>query len=183
MNTTDLFLKALRVEPKKECIPLIIDILSISYKDLWNIDLGKLESPSDYCIEHVIETAHAILENGHFEKKQIEATSILLANLWFQLNEFPGGIHEEINIRSGEFLALAASLTKKIYYPEERPFNFDSVSILVASDNWRSRYLGALIAHDFFPAESHELLQNLSQDPYQDDQGYYLVRNAAGFRD
>jgi len=132
--------------------------------------------------EHVLEVSLELVKSSQFTGDELESISSLIANIWFPLEKIPGGTPREINVRAAEFLTVSAKKTGTIYYPVKQPLNFENVQDLISSADWKSRYLGVLLAKDNFAEKSAKLLNTLSTDPYKDEDGFYLVREISGFK-
>lgn len=183
MNTNSLISLAANIPTEVESIPLLLQILSISHADLQEINITEMENEADYALEHALETALTLLNSDQLTGSDLASASRLVADIWLPLEDIPGGTAREINVRSAEFLAASAPKTGIIAYPSDRAYSFDAVRTLVSSDDWKSRYLGALLAREQFAEKSNELLASLSNDPFEDEDGHFLVREAAGFKE
>lgn len=183
MKTMQILSQVAEIESSPESIPLILRALAITHDELMNIDVSSMDSELDYALEHALETALELANSGDLSGKDLANAARFVSENWLTLEEIPGGTPREINVRAAEFLSAVSPKTGTIPYPEDNPFTIESVRELISSEDWKARYLGALIAKEHFPHESAELLESLSEDPFEDEDGIFLVREAAGFSD
>jgi|GEM_PF-6504108 len=183
MRTTELLTQVSEVEATAEAIPLLIKVLSISHDDLMGVDVSQMETEPDYALEHALETALELVNSGDLTGNDLVKISRLVAENWLPLEEIPGGTPREINVRAAEFLTAASSITGTVPYPEDHPISLKTVRELISSEDWKARYLGALISRESFADKSASLLESLAEDPFEDEDGIFLVREAAGFSD
>jgi hypothetical protein len=183
MKTAELLSQVAEVEAASESIPLLVDTLSISHDELAKVDVSKMETEPDYAMEHALEVALELVNSGDLAGDDLVNVSRLVAENWLTLENIPGGTPREINVRAAEFLTTASPKTGTVPYPEDHPLSMETVRELLSSEDWKSRYLGALLAREHFADDSAALLEPLSQDPFEDEDGIFLVREAAGFSD
>ena len=181
MKPAELLSQVAEVEASSEAIPLLIKALSISHDDLMRVDVSAMETEPDYAVEHALETALELANSGDLAGKDLAQVSRLAAENWLSLEEIPGGTPREINVRAAEFLTAVSPKTGTVPYPEDHPVSLETVRELLSSEDWKARYLGALLAREHFAGESAALLEPLSDDPFEDEDGIFLVREAAGF--
>ena len=181
MKPIELLSEAAEAEASADAIPLLISVLSISHDDLMMVDVSAMETEPDYAVEHALETALELVNSGDLAGDELAKVSRLTAENWLTLEEIPGGTPREINVRAAEFLTASCPKTGIIPYPEDHSFSLETVRDLLASDDWKARYLGALITREHFAEESATLLESLAEDPFEDEDGIFLVREAAGF--
>jgi hypothetical protein len=181
MSNEELLNAAANIESNSESIPLLIKVLSISQDDLACVDVSEMETEPDYALEHSLEIALDLLQADELVGDDLEIVAKLAAKNFLTLEEISGGTPREINVRAAELLTASAAKTGTIHYPEDQPFSLDTVRNLTQSQDWKARYLGALIAREHFAEDSAEIVKQLSDDPFEDEDGIYLVREAAGF--
>lgn len=79
---------------------------------------------------------------------------------------------QEIIARASECLGELSRVTSE---------SIDAQLVRIKSGDWRERLWGARAIRSLGPVNAEDLLANLKDDPYIDEDGYYLVREAAGF--
>jgi hypothetical protein len=144
--------------------------------------------PADYIIESSIELfTKSLNENGldavakevfaiQSDDRYCDITDIFerVRDYWFNLESLTdGGAVEEIYVRCAEFLGLYGDKNNE-------PIEVNQYRISV-EDDYKMRLWGAWGLRFMNTSESNKLLEKLASDPYVDDSGCYLVREAAGF--
>jgi len=122
---------------------------------------------ADYVIESVIEAACEREELFLVLKDRIR-------NYWMELTEVPGGTHFEIVVRCAEFLAK--------YLGNAEPCLSD-IRQLAISEDWKDRLIAAWYLRDEEGVEETRIKELLRSDPFEDDNGFFLVREGAGFQE
>ena len=124
-----------------------------------------IDLEADYLIEAMLEQASDVLLSDVGVGERIRS-------YWLATQHVPGGAAMEVVVRAAEFLAAQQA---------HLGFEFERVSELAASDCWRERLVGAWAVRDRSDAPSVELKAQLQRDRFQDADGIYLVREAAGW--
>jgi hypothetical protein len=93
-------------------------------------------------------------------------------NYWMQLDELPDGTPTfELIVRCAELLAKK-NLQDGITVAE--------ISSLARSEDWKERLVAAWTARDQEGDEWQAIRESLAEDPFEDDNGIFLVREGAG---
>lgn len=157
------------------------DVFELMQKDINELAEMVPDIELDYAIERIIEGMTALLSKdslaffGTAKKTGFDEEKIkdLFEQKWLMLEEFPSpGDQYEVIVRASEFLSEWSKATG------------DKVPVLkkrIESDDWRIRLWGARAIRAISPDNADELLEPLQNDPFCDDNGIYLVREAAGF--
>jgi len=122
---------------------------------------------ADYVIESIIEAAGGREELLSTEKERIR-------NYWMELTEVPGGTHFEIVVRCAEFLAKQLG---------DADSDISEIRQLANSSDWKERLIAAWYVRDEEGDEETEIKDLLKNDPFEDDNGIFLVREGAGFQE
>ena len=94
-----------------------------------------------------------------------------VAEYWLTLDDVNGSEPFEIKVRCAEFLA-ALNLHNNI--PD------DDLQNLADSDNWTDRLVAGWTARDRDDEFASKIKNQLLEDPFEDDNGIPLVREATG---
>jgi hypothetical protein len=163
-------------------LPNLIALLNTDMQTytVWRDD-EALESELDYCLEALLEHAASLLS---CHKEEFMASLVgcgididdfqnLIYDNYLQLEYCPGGgVPYEIKVRASKLLSECSKATGE---------SIDSLIELIESDDWHDRMWGAYAIRSIYPKKSKKLLAALKDDEFEDDNGYFLVREAAGF--
>ena len=122
---------------------------------------------TDYLIEAALEAAAE-------RDALLTGLESRVRDYWLKLDAVPGGSHYEVAVRAAEFLAA--------HMLRAEP-NADALLALANAEDWRQRLVCAWVVRDRNDPTSETIKNQLSQDPFEDDNGIYLVREGAGFTD
>ena len=122
---------------------------------------------ADYVIEKALEVAaENIDENINLHDRVLD--------YWLQLKHVPGGTIYEIAVRCAEILAVSYR-KKNISEP--------ALHELAESEDWRQRLIAAWIVREDDRPTAKALRVKFENDPFEDSDGVYLIREAAGHYD
>jgi hypothetical protein len=131
-------------------------------------DLGKagdaVGESADYVVEKMLEVAGASVGDFLELKSRVE-------EYWLYLDHVPGGSPYEVAVRAAEFLAA---------YHKKQGLSDEVLQQMVNYEDWRQRLVGAWTIRDTEGDNAVARRAQLAQDPFQDDNGIYLVREGAG---
>ena len=124
------------------------------------------------------ESADYVLESA-LEKladRQLDTDDIIerVRSYWLRIEHVPGGTIYEIAVRSAEFLA---AVHRRQGMSERVLENWST------SPDWRERLVCAWSVRDATDPVSQSIRIQLAGDPFQDDDGIYLIREGAGHYD
>jgi hypothetical protein len=120
----------------------------------------------DLCLEAMLEQ----LAN----QEVTEPTADRIRNYWMQLDELPDGTPPyELTVRCAELLA-------RKHLQDSTPASI--ISGLSKSEDWKERLVAAWTARDESGPEWEAIREYLAEDSFEDDNGNFLVREGAGFR-
>ena len=124
------------------------------------------ESP-DYVIESIIEAAA--------QREELLTSEVArIRNYWMEITEVPDGTHFEIVVRCAEFIAKQRSVVG---------CEGDEIKNLANSGDWKDRLIAAWYVRDRSGDEEMAVKALLENDPFEDDNGIFLVREGAGFQE
>ena len=161
-------------------LPTLLALLDTDMKTFFVWEEDGLDDSLDYLLEAVLEHVTVLLKNNadefrlEVEKNGMSMNSLMdvVRNEWLQLMEVPGGTAYEINVRAAEFLGECSKASG-----EALDMQIDRIK----SDDWHIRMWGAQAIRAMKPPNADELLTWLQSDSFEDDNGNFLVREAAGF--
>lgn len=167
-------------EPEISHLPLLLALINTDMKTFSDWDEEGLDDSLDYLLEAVLEHLTSLLQNYPDEfRDEVETSLISLGSLmeivrdkWLQLKDVSGSTAYEINVRAAEFLGECSRATG------ETP---DVQFARIKSDDWHIRMWGARAIRAIDPPNLDEILASLQSDTFEDDNGNFLVREAAGF--
>lgn len=119
-------------------------------------------------IDYVVE---ALLERTASEPAAFVELRGRIADYWLKLEEMPGGTVYEAVVRAAECLAAIDRLS---------PLDMGTVESQVYDPDWRQRLVAAWTLRGDEEASSQSARDQLAADPYQDDNGLFLVREGVG---
>jgi hypothetical protein len=120
---------------------------------------------ADYLIEAMLERACEDLLSDSVIGQRVR-------DYWLEIQHVPGGSAMELVVRAAEFLAAQQAMLG---------FEFERNQALAASDCWRERLVSAWAVRNRSDSPSVALRDQLQRDQFQDADGIYLVREAAGW--
>jgi hypothetical protein len=122
---------------------------------------------TDYLIERFLEYAAENIDEFANAKDRIEG-------YWLQVEDIPGGSHYEINVQAAEYIA-AHNLKNQV--------SVEDLKLMSQSDDWRVRLVCAWTIRDMEGDIVSQIRDQFENDPFEDDNGLFLVREGAGFSD
>ena len=123
-----------------------------------------IAEPVDYVVE-------ALLERAASEPAAFVELRGRIAEYWLKLEEIPGGTVYEAIIRAAECLAAIDRLA---------PLDMEVLQSQSRDPDWRQRLVAAWTLRGDTEPESRAVRDLLANDPYQDDNGLFLVREGVG---
>ena len=91
-----------------------------------------------------------------------------------EITEVPDGTHFEIVVRCAEFIAKHKSLVE---------CEISEIKNLAESSDWKDRLIAAWYVRDHGGEEERTIKTQLENDPFEDDNGIFLVREGAGYQE
>ena len=141
-------------------------LLKLDCNEIASIAEANGES-ADYAIESIIEAAA--------QREELLASEVArIRNYWMEITEVPDGTHFEIVVRCAEFIAKHRSVVG---------CEIDEIKNLANSGDWKDRLIAAWFVRDRSGDEEMAIKAQLENDPFEDDNGIFLVREGAGFQD
>mgnify|MGYP001321167981 CR=1 FL=1 len=126
---------------------------------------------ADAIAESVDYVVEALLERTASEPAAFADLRGRIAEYWLKLEEIPGGTVYEAVIRAAECLAAIDRLT---------PLDMAVLQSQAHDPDWRQRLVAAWTVRGDTESESQAVRDLLADDPYQDDNGLFLVREGVG---
>lgn len=146
----------------------------VSSEDFETLLLADWQDVEAECEEHGEEMDY-LVEQALEGLTKTPASSLPLADrvaeYWLTLDDVNGSEPFEIKVRCAEFLA-ALNLHNNI--PD------DDLQNLADSDNWTDRLVAGWTARDRDDEFASKIKNQLLEDPFEDDNGIPLVREATG---
>lgn len=174
----------MEVDPESSMLPSLVALLQTSIKDMetWADD-GELEDELDYHLERLLEHTEAIADTepegfiSSLKGLGLSPADIvdMVSSKWLYLADDISGITtKEIKIRAAELLGTLA-----VVIDEDEATQLERLK----SDKYEVRMWGARALRALQPDGLEDMLAALENDPYEDDDGIFPVREAAGFMD
>ena len=93
------------------------------------------------------------------------------SNYWLYVDHVPGGSIYEVAVRCAEFLAA---------YHRTQNISVQTLETWSRSDDWRQRLICVWCVRDGEAIQTVHIWTSLANDTFQDDEGFYLIREGAG---
>jgi len=132
-------------------------------------DLEPAADAEGESLDYVLE---AMLEAVASQPALLATVHGRIADYWLRLDAVPGGTHLEVVVRAAECLAAAHTAAGT---------GLDTLEAMATDRDWRQRLVAAWTLRDRTDPDAVRLRAGLARDPFEDDDGAYLVREGAGF--
>ena len=141
-------------------------LLKLDCDEIASLAEANGESP-DYVIESIVEAAAQ-------REELLVSEMARIRNYWMEITEVPDGTHFEIVVRCAEFIAKHKSLVG---------CEISEIKNLAESSDWKDRLIAAWYVRDHGGEEERTIKTQLENDPFEDDNGIFLVREGAGYQE
>ena len=131
----------------------------------------ELDPAADQAGESLDYVLEAMLEAVASQPALLQTLQSRIADYWLQLEAVPGGTHLEVVVRAAECLAAAHTAAGT---------GLDTLAAMATDPDWRQRLVAAWTLRERTEREAVRLRETLALDPFEDDDGAYLVREGAG---
>ena len=128
----------------------------------------EMGEETDYVLESALEKAKELAE-------ELRNLKELVRNRYLLLDTIPNGTAKEINVRAAEYLA---QLNNGI-----EPISDKDLQLLSTSESWQERLEVAWTVRNRSDEVASSIKELFSNDPFEDEDGCFLIREGAGFYD
>ena len=128
----------------------------------------EMGEETDYVLESALEKAKELAE-------ELRNLKELVRNRYLLLDTIPNGTAKEINVRAAEYLA---QLNNGI-----EPISDKDLQLLSTSESWQERLEVAWTVRNRSDKVASSIKELFSNDPFEDEDGCFLIREGAGFYD
>ena len=141
-------------------------LLKLDCNEIASLAEANGETP-DYVIESIVEAAA--------QREELLVSEVArIRNYWMEITEVPDGTHFEIVVRCAEFIAKHKSLVG---------CEISEIKNLSESGDWKNRLIAAWYVRDHDGDKERAIKAQLENDPFEDDNGIFLVREGAGYQE
>ena len=166
MSIEDIFQSLVEEDVESLSSDEISALLKLDCGEIASLAEANGESP-DYVIESIVEAAA--------QRKELLVSELArIRNYWMEITEVPDGTHFEIVVRCAEFIAKHKSLIG---------CEISELKNLAQSSDWKDRLIAAWYVRDHGGDEEKAIKAQLENDPFEDDNGIFLVREGAGYQE
>ena len=149
------------------------------------LSLGELHTLLFSSVEEIANAANDVDESTDYVLEaaleqlagQAQVSAELVARVeshWLYIDHVPGGTSYEVAVRCAEFLAQKH---------REKGISDTNLETWAGSHDWRVRLVCAWCVREAAEGTARTIRAQLAQDPFQDDDGMYLIREGAGHYD
>ncbi len=158
-----------------ECVAALMAdeaLLEADLRALVEASVAELAPAADAAGESLDYVLEAMLEAVARQPTLLASVRPRIADYWLQLDAVPGGTHLEVVVRAAECLATAHTASGT---------GLDTLEAMATDHDWRQRLVAAWTLRDRTDPDAVRLREGLALDPFEDDDGAFLVREGAGF--
>ena len=149
------------------------EVTSDTIRLVLNTDINDIVDAAEEIGEATDYVLESALEHAKERADELSDLAELVRNRYLLLNAIPDGTAREINVRAAEFLA-------KLNNGAE-PISDEDLQTLSASESWQDRLEAAWTVRDRNDELASSIKESFSRDPFEDEDGCFLIREGVGF--